>query len=270
MRKSRKKIIITLIIIFLVLVLVAIGLFLVDKEQEEIQRQEEEAIINAEENFKKLFLNLEYSENKNEAITLSYKMKKDEQGKYKVDVYVPLVNIETDAAKSINDEINNIFGKKLLEVVKESTVYTKYSVDYIAYTNNNIISLIIKATLKEGSKAQRIIVKTYNYDLQENKLLSIEEYIEANKLDKQKMQTQILNYIREKNSNMNNLANENYNVYVRDVRSEEYLIENIENYYIGLDGHLYIVFAYGNDNETETVDIVIVKNEKVRTNEADI
>lgn len=259
MKKSKKILIITLVIIFAILSLVAVGLLLFNKEQEKIQKQEEEAIINAEENFKRLFLNLEYTENENEAVTLSYKMEKIEQGKYDVNAKVPLLNIETDTANAVNDDINNIFGKKLLEVVKENTAYSKYHVDYIAYTNNNIISLIIKATLKEGSDPQRIMVKTYNYDLVENKLLSLKEYMELNNIDKNAVQSQIINYIRGKNENTDTALAQEYNLYVRDVRSEEYLIENIENYYIGQDGKLYIIFAYGNITPTETVDIFIVR-----------
>lgn len=260
MRKGKKVLIIVLVIILLVLSLIATVLFIFNRKQDEIVRQEEDAIINAEENFKKLFSNLEYSKNKNDAITLSYGMEKNEEGKYEVDANVPLVNIDTDATKAINDEIDNIFGKKLFEVVNKNTVYTKYSVDYIAYTNNNIISLIIKATLKEGSVPQRIIVKTYNYDLVENKLVTLTEYMEKNNLDKSAIQSQIINYIREKNANTDISLAEKYNLFVRDVRSEEYLIENIENYYIGQDGKLYIVFAYGNNNETETVDVIIVNS----------
>ena len=258
MKKSKKILIIVLILVFLVISLVATILFLNHKEQKELQKQEEEAIINAEENFKKLFLNLEYSENENEAVTLLYKIEKTEQGKFEIDINIPLLNIETDVATSVNDEINDIFINKLYEVVKENTVYTKYNIDYIAYTNNDIISLIIKATLKEGSNSQRLIVQTYNYSLKENKLLSLEECIDLMDLNKSEIQTQITNYIREKSANTDMSLAEQYNLYIRDVRSEEYLIENINNYYIGQDGKLYIVFAYGNTNYTETVDVIII------------
>lgn len=258
MKKSKKILITVLVIILIITSLIAVFLILFNKKQEKIQKQEEEQIINAEDNFKKLFLNLEYIENKNEAITLSYQMEKTEQGKYSVDANVPLINIESDTAKTINNEINNIFGQKLVNIIKNSSVYTKYNVDYIAYTNDNIISLIIKATLKEGANPQRVMVQTYNYDLRENKVLSLEEYIDFKGLDKNIIQSQIINYIREKNINSADLANQGYNIYVRDIRSEEYLIENIKTYYIGEDGKLYIVFAYGNNNYTETVDVVII------------
>lgn len=261
MRKGRKVLIIILIIILVVLSFVVAWLFLYNKKQNDIEKQKEEAILNAEENFKKLFLNLEYTENKNEAITLAYEMEQSEQSKYEVDVNVPLVNIESDTAKTVNNEINNMFGRKLLDIVKNSTVYTKYNVDYIAYTNNNIMSLIIKATLKEGSNPQRFMVQTYNYNLEDNTIISLEQYMELNNIDKNSVQSQIINYIRKKSENTNTELAQEYNIFVRDVRSEEYLIENIKNYYIGQDGNLYIVFAYGNNNFTETTDIVIVNNE---------
>ena len=228
MKNSKKTLIIILIIIFLVLSLVTVGLFLINKEHEEIQKQEEEAIINAEENFKKLFLNVEYSENENEAITLEYKIQKSEPGKYDINANIPLFNIETDVANNVNSEIKNIFGRKLMEIVQEGKVYTKYNIDYIAYTNNNILSLIIKATLKEGGNPQRVIVQTYNYSLEENKLIDLQEYINMRGLDKYKVQTQIINYIRQKSADTNTALAEQYNLYVRDVRSEEYLIKNIK------------------------------------------
>ena len=258
MKKGKKILIILLIIFLVILILVSIGLFLYNKKQNDIEKQKQEAILNAEENFKNLFLNLEYTENKNEAITLAYEMEKSEVNKYEVDVNVPMINIESDTAKTVNDEINNLFGKKLLDVVKNSTVYTKYTVDYIAYTNNNIMSLIIKATLKEGSNPQRLIVQTYNYNLEDNTIISLQQYMELNNIDKNSVQSQIINYIRQRSENTNTELAQEYNIFVRDVRSEEYLIENIKNYYIGQDGNLYIVFAYGNNNFTETADIVII------------
>lgn len=259
MKKSKKILIIILIIVLIILSIIAVSLFLFNKEEEDKQRQEQEEIINAEENFKNLFLNLEYSKNEDEAITLAYEMEKKTEGRFDINANVPLLNIDTDTAKNINDEINSLFGQKLLDIVNKSSVYTKYYVDYIAYTNNNIISLIIKATLKEGSDPQRIIVKTFNYDLEKNTIISLEEYLEKADLDKNIIQNQIINYIREKNESVDETLAEEYNLYIRDVRSEEYLIENVENYYIGQDGKLYIIFAYGNNTATETVDVIIVK-----------
>lgn len=259
MKKSKKILIISLVVILLILIMIAVFLVLNNKKYEEIERQEEEAILNAEENFKNLFTNLEYTENKNEAVYLAHSLEKYEEGKYDIKANIPLLNIETDAANEVNNKITNSFVKKLTEVAQGNKTYSKYYVDYITYTNNHIMSLVIKSTLKEDSNAQRIIVKAYNYDLESNKILSLSEYLEKTKMDKGAIQNQIINYIREKSEATDTALAEQYNLYVRSIRSDEYLIENVENYYIGEDGKLYIVFAYGNKNYTETVDVIIVK-----------
>ena len=44
--------------------------------------------------------------------------------------------------------------------------YTIYNVDYIAYINEGILSVAIKSSLKEGNGIQRVMVQTYNYNLE--------------------------------------------------------------------------------------------------------
>lgn len=258
MKKSVKVLIIILVVIILIASLV-LGIILIkNKKKHDIQIENEEMIINAEENFKKLFLNLEYSNNKDEAITPAYQLELSEQGKYDVNANVPFLNLDTETAKAVNDEIKDNFSRKLVDIVKNNTVYTIYNVDYITFTNDDILSLVIKATLKEGSNPQRIIVQTYNYDLAQNKVLSFEELLDLKNLDKNSIQTEILNYINGKTVNTQSVENQNYNIYIRDINSEEYLIKNIKNYYIGENGRIYVIFAYGNTNYTETVDVVIL------------
>lgn len=45
-------------------------------------------------------------------------------------------------------------------------------------------------------------------------------------------------------------------MYKRDLRSDIYDIENIENFYYGKNKVLYIIFAYGNNAATIERDIV--------------
>ena len=56
--------------------------------------------------------------------------------------------------------------------------YTIYNLDYIAYTNENILSLAIMGTIKEGDNPQRIIVQTYNYDLETEKDVTVKEILD--------------------------------------------------------------------------------------------
>ena len=49
--------------------------------------------------------------------------------------------------------------------------------------NDNILSLVILSELKEGDNNQRIIIKTYNYDLKENKEATINDIIASHNID---------------------------------------------------------------------------------------
>ena len=84
---------------------------------------------------------------------------------YEFNVNIPYLNINHDSAKQINEEINSLFYNKVNNILMNSNQYTVYSVTYKAYLNDNILSLIISATLKEGQNPQRVIMKTYNYNL---------------------------------------------------------------------------------------------------------
>lgn len=52
-----------------------------------------------------------------------------------------------------------------------------FTVEYVANVQDDILSLMIKSNLKEGSNAQRIIIQTYNYDLRNNKEISLERVL---------------------------------------------------------------------------------------------
>lgn len=159
---------------------------------------------------------------------------------------------------TINSEIINTYGTKLIDIVYNWKEYTLYNVDYISYVNNNILSIVIKSTIKEGSNPQRVTIQTYNYSLENDKQVSLEEMLSLKGLKRADIQSKIITQMREKNTNAEAMASQGYNVYVRDIRSEEYLIENIKTYFLGEEGHLYIIFAYGNTNYTETMDIIIL------------
>lgn len=136
--------------------------------------------------------------------------------------------------------------------------YTVYNVDYIWHINGDILSIVIKGTIKEGTNPQRITMQTYNYNLATDEEVGLEEMLNVQNLKKTDIQSKIIKTMREKNVNAETMAEQGYNVYVRDIRSDEYLIENIKTYFLGEAGHVYIIFAYGNTNFTETMDVIIL------------
>ncbi len=257
MLKNKKTIIIISSIIMLVIILIIVGVLLINKDKEKTKNNTvtEEQL---KTNFTNMFSNIEYSEDEEAIVSLLYDFQKSEQGKCNINVHLPKIDIDTQIVNDINEDILNIFGTKLIDIVKNNTTNTIYNVDYVTFTNNNILSLVIKCTLKEGNNPQRSIIKTYNYDIYNDKIVNLEELLELKTIDKNSLQSQIINEVREKNENASTLAEQGYNIYVRDIRSDEYLINNITTYYLGQDGNLYIVFAYGNNHFTETMDIIIV------------
>ena len=209
---------------------------------------------NLENNFLSIFSDLDYSENEENIITTAYNIKKEKEDKYEIDVHFPRINFDT--CESINNEIVEKLGEKLIDIVENEGEYTKYTVDYVTYANDGIISLIIKCVLKEGEKPQRIMIETYNYDVSNESLITLQDVMSKNNLEIRKVQSLIDNSIRKKNTNTQELEKQGYNIYVRDLNSNMYKIENIKNFFVNDNGDLFVVFAYGNNSYTETIDVI--------------
>ena len=173
---------------------------------------------------------------------------------------IKLPKINLDACQGINNEIINTFGAKLLDIVQKQEKFTTYNVDYVFFVNDGIASIIIKCTLKEGDSPQRVMIKTYNYDLVSEKVVSLKDLIEKKKLSLEKVQQEIYSTIKANNQNTEALANQGYNIYVRNLESDEYKVENIENYFLNKNGELIIIFPYGNKSFTGTMDLIKLSN----------
>ena len=50
---------------------------------------------------------------------------------------------------------------------------------YKAYINGELLSLIVKETIREGKNVQSAKIATYNYNLKGNKLISIQDVINS-------------------------------------------------------------------------------------------
>jgi hypothetical protein len=53
------------------------------------------------------------------------------------------------------------------------------------------------------------------------------------------------------------LVKSGYQVYNRDLSNSIYQLSNISNFFLGSTGELYIIFAYGNQNFTAEMDVVL-------------
>lgn len=199
--------------------------------------------------------NIEKVDSNKELVYTDY-YKKDSGEDFEIDVTIPKINIKE--AKSINNKINSIFIKKAESIQhNEQENKTIYTINYTAQLKNNILSIIIDSTLKEKNFPQRRIIATYNFNIETKKEVGLEELIEKKNLSKEDVENKIKEKIRKRNTESENLENMGYEVYKRDLRSEMYDIENIENFYYDGNENLYIIFAYGNSESTSEKDIVI-------------
>ena len=68
----------------------------------------------------------------------------------------------------------------------------------------------------------------------------------------------INNEIKTIQKRVEELAKLGYTIYQRDYTSDIYNINNVTDYFMGNDNTLYIIYAYGNQNHTSEMDIIIM------------
>lgn len=191
-----------------------------------------------------------------------YRIKEEKDEKYSVNINIPVFNVDGEVASEFNATTQSIFANKAGNVLSNSQSYTIYDVEYVGYLNENILSLVIKSTLKEGNNPQRIIVQTYNYDITTGKKLTLNEVLEAKGISEKEVNKKIERQVTEANKNAEALsealAGAGQTVYKRDVNNAMYVTDNVNHFFVGLDGQIYIIYPYGNSNFTSEMDIIKV------------
>ncbi len=197
-----------------------------------------------------------------DVIYAAYKIKEEKDEKYSVNINIPVFNVDGEVASEFNATTQSIFADKAASVLSNSQTYTIYDVEYVGYLNENILSLVIKSTLKEGNNPQRIIVQTYNYDITTGKKLTLNEVLEAKGISEKEVNKKIELQVTEANKNAEALsealANAGQTVYKRDVNNAMYVTDNVNHFFVGLDGQIYIIYPYGNSNFTSEMDVIKV------------
>ena len=192
-----------------------------------------------------------------------YNLVNEDENYYSVNAQIPLLNINADSAKQINSEITSEYYNKANSIMRKNDGNTVYTVTYAAFVNEDILSIVIKSSLKEQGKSEKVTIKTYCYSLPEQKQLSLADVLESSDiLAKKELTTEaIQNNINkdiEKAYNNAKIIAENYgSLYERDLESEIYKLENTKTFFLTQDGYVYIIYAYGNNDYTNEMDIII-------------
>ena len=164
-----------------------LGVILGITNNEEEDNSEKENFLNIFDNILTIVANYDGNVSKilkDEDIIINTNNTQEQTENYTLDIRIRDFNINSSVARELNNEIRDTFDAKSQSIRNsndENSVI--YNVKYKAYEYNNILSLIVLSELKEGNNSQRIIIQTYNYNLKENKLVTIDEILEQKQID---------------------------------------------------------------------------------------
>lgn len=278
-RISKRGIIIYSVIIFICIIALLVAFYVqfykrIDlsklvgiNQEEKFGNKTEDEISELEADFINLFNNTldnkdsgtynKKEENDKELVFTTFEKKETKNNCYDLEVHIPKINIQSAEVDGYNKEIEETFINFVDKIVQSENRNIIYTVDFAANIQNGILSVMIHSNFKEGTKAQKVIIKTYNYDLRNNKELKLQEVLKFEQLKEQKIQEKINSKIEAEQKKVKDLEELGYNIYNRDTNSDMYKVENTKEYYLTQDV-IYIIYPYGNNAETSEIDLVIL------------
>ena len=202
-------------------------------------------------------VNIKKVDETQEFVYTYYTKDENKKNSYDMNLNIPYINIDNETIAAYNEEIKQTYEEKAESTLQTENENIIYTLQYEATIENDILSLIIRANLKEGSSAQRLIIQTFNYDLRNNKEITLEEMISLKQLNANDVQNKIDAEITSQHQRVEDLRSLGYGVFERNPENEMYKIENSQDFFVK-DGNIYIIYAYGNENMTSEMDLVIV------------
>lgn len=181
----------------------------------------------------------------------------EQKENYEVKINLPVVNIKGEVPTSFNNITQTVFANKASEVLNhQGTNKIIYTVNYAAFINEDILSLAIQSTLKEGNNPQRVIIQTYNYNLKTGEKVELTDMLAQKNVIQSEAQKKINNTVKKAGEEAKALVQSGYTVYNRELSNQMYQVANVATYFLAQNGELYIIFAYGNNNFTSEMDII--------------
>jgi len=239
----------------------ALGIIDKDSEKEdeynELKSDFDTIFTNQIENFEQENINIKKISNDYDVVVTAFNYK-EERENCTIDVAIPYINVNHSLAKQFNKRVKDIYRKRA-EILKNqiSSMNIVYTVQYKAYLQKNILSLAIRAEYKEGEKSQKIIVDTFNYNVVEQREVKIDEILKIKNIKNSEATNRIKSEIKAIQEQNQALIDSGYSLYQRDYNSDLYDILNCGHFLYGKNGMLYVIYPYGNREDTSETDIVI-------------
>lgn len=202
--------------------------------------------------------NINKKDNSKNIIYTGYEKKEKKEKLYDLNISIPKVNINCEAADSFNKKMEKMFLEKINNIMTIQRDNALFTVEYTGYINGDILSVVVRASLKENSTTpQRVIIQTFNLDLNNNKEVKLKEILNSKKLNENLVENNVKKVITDTNEQAQELSKLGYDIYTRDVNSDIYELDNTTEYFLGENNKLYLVYAYGNKNFTSEMDILV-------------
>ena len=180
----------------------------------------------------------------------------DTKDLYEISLKIPIININNEITQRFNQNTQEIFADRANKILQGTTEKTIFDVEYVAYLNGDILSLVIMSTLKEGEQPQRVIVQTYNYNVRTKAEVTAEEMLTSLHYDINTVNDEIKREIQQVSEEAAALQQSGYEGYNRNPEDSRYQVKNAKTYFMGENGAVYLVYAYGNNDVTSEMDII--------------
>lgn len=201
--------------------------------------------------------NVNKKDNGKNIVYTGYEKKEKKDKLYDINISIPRVNIDCEVADKFNKKMEKMFLEKINNIITIQRENAMFTVEYTGYINEDILSVVVRASLKENSTTpQRVIIQTFNLNLSNNKEVKLKEILNSKKLNENLVENNVKKVITDTNEQAQELSKLGYEIYTRDVNSDIYKIDNTTEYFLGENNKLYLIYAYGNKNFTSEIDIL--------------
>ena len=177
-------------------------------------------------------VNIKKIDEAQELVYTYYTKNENKKNSYDLNLNIPYINIDNETIAVYNEEIKQTYEATAERILQTENKNIIYSMQYEATIENDILSLIIRVNLKEGSNAQRLIIQTFNYDLKNNKEINLEEMINLKQLNTNDVQNKINEEINSEYQRVEDLRSLGYEIFERNLENEMYKIENSQEFFV--------------------------------------
>jgi hypothetical protein len=115
----------------------------------------------------------------------------------------------------------------------------------------------------ESMRYLLIMCQTYFFLNKQGEKFYLVRYIENHKLFQSNefwefyFSDSIFQEIEKQNKGALELKKLGYNVFIRNITDDMFKMKNINTYFVDSEGYIYVIYAYGNNNLTTEMDIVV-------------